>query len=91
LREELSEIPGITVQDKGKEKSGIVTFTHKKYSPRQIKKKLYDQAIHISVAVAGSALLDMKRKNLDEVARASVHYYNSEEELRRFCDAMKSM
>jgi selenocysteine lyase/cysteine desulfurase len=47
--------------------------------------------MNVSVAVAGHTLLDMQQRGLASFIRASVHYYNSEQELKEFCSVVESL
>lgn len=85
LREMLEEIPGVTVRDLGKEKCGIVTLTKAGITPEEMQKRLMAAGIHTSVSVPSGTLLDMGERKLEGLLRASVHYYNTEDELERFC------
>ena len=38
-----------------------------------------------------STRFDMEARGLREVVRASVHYYNSDEEIARFCAAVAAL
>jgi len=88
LREQLDEIPDITVRDLGSERCGIVTFTVEGYEPESVRTDLRDRSINVSVATAWSARLDMDRRGLEGVVRASVHYYNTTAELDAFVGAL---
>ncbi len=88
LRERLAALPGVTVRDKGVERCGIVTFTKADEDAAAVQRRLRAQAINLSVSVADSTRLDMEARGLAAVARASVHYYNSEAEVERFCAAL---
>lgn len=85
LRESLSRIPKVTVRDIGKEKCGIVTFSVDGIDPELIKSELAARKINVTVSVKTSTLIDMQTRGLESLVRASVHYYNSEEEVDRFC------
>jgi cysteine desulfurase / selenocysteine lyase len=88
LRTRLSAIPGVTIHDSGDQLSGIVTFSVKDMEDTSVKNKLAKRGINVSVGVAGSTLYYMNRRGLSSVVRASVHYFNTEEEITLFCDAL---
>jgi selenocysteine lyase/cysteine desulfurase len=89
LRTRLDQIPHVHVHDLGLRKCGIVTFTIDGYPPQQIRHKLAEQKMNVSVSRAASTRLDMDGRGLAGVVRASVHYYNTEEEIERFCDSVR--
>jgi cysteine desulfurase / selenocysteine lyase len=91
LRSRLQHIPQVQVHDLGLQKCGIVTFTIEGWDPREICGKLAEQKMNVSVSSAESTRLDMEQRGLASVVRASVHYYNSEEEIERFCDFVTRM
>ncbi|MFT4606039.1 MAG: cysteine desulfurase/selenocysteine lyase [Rhodothermales bacterium] len=91
LRASLETIPGVTVHDQGLAKSGTVTFSHRGLDATQIKDALLARHINTSVAVPSSTLLDALHRGLPDMVRASVHYYNSEEEIARLTEAVASM
>jgi len=87
LRAALSEVPGVAVQDLGQRKCGIVTFTKQGIAPAQLHQRLAAQQINTSVSLMTSARLDLEPRGLqDGLNRASVHYYNTAEEIERFAD-----
>lgn len=87
LRQRLSDLPGITVLDIGRERCGIVTFAHESMKADAIVKGLTDRNIHCSTSGRSSTLLDMSDRGLDLIVRSPVHYYNTEDEVDRFVDA----
>ena len=89
MRRQLGDIDGITVHDNGEQKSGIVTFTVDGVGSSHVKSELGEKKIHVSVGLAKSTLIYMNRNSLNTVVRASVHYYNTEEEINRMCDALE--
>ncbi|MCP4112312.1 MAG: aminotransferase class V-fold PLP-dependent enzyme [Desulfobacteraceae bacterium] len=88
LRNRLGDIRHVRLHDLGKQKCGIISFTIDGKSPGEVRSKLSGQKINVSVSLAESSLLDMEKRGLKSVVRASVHYYNSEEETERFCEAV---
>ena len=91
LRWELAKLSAITVHDIGEIKGGIVTFTVDSVSAQEVKNYLSKNRINVSTSSKSSTLLDMKDRNLSELVRASVHYYNTENEIDQFIDALKNM
>ena len=91
LRTQLSPLPGIIVRDRGVTQCGIITFTVEDKSPEEIQQALINQHINVSVSVKNSTLLDMEARGLENIVRASVHHYNSEEEIERFCRAVEEL
>lgn len=92
LRDALGDIPGVAVQDLGARKSGIVTFTKDGLSPEQVFKALTAQKMNTSVALTTSARLDMVPRGLTQgVSRASVHYFNTYDEVDRFAKAVAAL
>jgi cysteine desulfurase/selenocysteine lyase len=91
LRTRLSPLPGIIVRDRGVTQCGIVTFSVEDKNPDEIKLALGKQHINVSVTRRGSTLLDMDARELQSMVRASVHYYNSDDEVERFCRAVETL
>ncbi len=90
LRERLTDIPGITVRDRGEQKCGIVTFDKQDETPDALFHRLGELRMNISVSEINSARLDFGRRELQSLARASVHYFNTEHEIERFCAAVEN-
>ena len=84
LRTALAEVHGATVYDLGVRKSGIVTFSIDGWAPNKVKHRLRTEGMHVSVSPRTSTLLDADVRNLPDLVRASVHYYNTEQEIERF-------
>jgi selenocysteine lyase/cysteine desulfurase len=91
LRQGLREIEGATVHDQGDELCGIVTFSLSGVPAMEIKTKLAAKQINVNIGFAKSTLYYMNRKGLDGIVRASVHYYNTEEEIERVCRELSSL
>jgi cysteine desulfurase/selenocysteine lyase len=89
LRERLGEVKGVTVQDLGRVRSGIVTFTCEGHAAGAVMQRLKEQGIAVRVSERSSTRIDMERRGLEELVRASVHYYNTEEEIERLCEAVR--
>ncbi|MCA1836036.1 MAG: aminotransferase class V-fold PLP-dependent enzyme, partial [Actinobacteria bacterium] len=88
LRERLRAVDGVRVHDQGRRRCGIVTFTVDGVSAEQVQSRLAESAVNTSISYASSARLDLPHRGLPALVRASVHYYNIEEELDRLVDAL---
>ncbi|MDH6522214.1 cysteine desulfurase/selenocysteine lyase [Streptomyces sp. SAI-090] len=91
LRGRLAEIPGVRVRDLGVRLCGITTFTVHGAEADRVKSSLAEQGINVSVSRTASTRLDMDDRGLGEVIRASVHYYNTEEEVTELVRAVRAL
>jgi selenocysteine lyase/cysteine desulfurase len=91
LRNYLEEIPKVHIHDLGIQKCGIVSFAVEGMDPQEIRDRLREQKINVSYSPAEYTRIDMESRKLGSVVRASVHYYNTEEEVLRFREAIRGM
>ncbi len=91
LRLMLAEIPGVSVHDIGKRKCGIVTFSVAGTAATEVEKRLRDNRVQVSVSSPVSTLIDATRRQLPDLVRSSVHYYNQESELEALVNCIKSI
>lgn len=92
LREQLSEIEGVIVHDLGIQKGGIVSFSIEGKERDEIIAYLLENKINVSAIHRSGTLIDMEKRGIqDQMVRASVHYYNTEKEIKRFCDVIQNM
>jgi cysteine desulfurase/selenocysteine lyase len=91
LRTQLGTIAAVELYDNGIHKCGIVTFSVKNKSVSEMHQALEKLKINTSIILQKNARLDMGKRKLPELLRASVHYYNTEEEVNRFCVALQSL
>jgi cysteine desulfurase/selenocysteine lyase len=91
LRRELAAIEGIRVHDLGLTKCGIVTFTANGVSAEELQQGLSAQAINVDISKPEDTRLDFEARSLQPMIRASVHYFNTEEEIARFCAAVVAL
>ena len=88
LRSQLVALGSVTIHDLGVERCGIVTFKVEGITADELQSRLAEMRINVSVALEESSRLDLVERRLPELVRASVHYYNSEDEIEQFCDAV---
>lgn len=91
LRARLAAIPGVAVRDLGRRRCGIVSFTVAGKDAVGLKKALRSRSVNVSVSSLASTRFDMERRGLENLLRASVHYYNSEDEIDRFCTILAEL
>lgn len=91
LREDLKSLSGITVHDLGLHQCGIVTFSHDTTKSEEIKNALDQVSTNVSLSHPEWAKLDSDVRNLPVMVRASVHAYNTEEEVAQFVDEIRKI
>ncbi|MCJ7827030.1 MAG: aminotransferase class V-fold PLP-dependent enzyme [Demequinaceae bacterium] len=91
LRGMLTEIPGLTVRDRGERLGGIVTFTVDGFTAEDVRVALRERFINTATITQATAMHSFPKQGLTEVTRASVHYYNTEDELARAADAIRDL
>jgi cysteine desulfurase / selenocysteine lyase len=89
LRRLLGEIDRVTVRDIGAVRCGIVTFDVDGVPADRIKEALARERINVTVSEPSSTLLDARERQLPDLVRASVHYYNTEDELDRLLESVR--
>jgi len=84
LRTELASSGRVVIHDRGRKKCGIVTFQVEGEAPVRTKNRLAAEGINVSVSTASSARIDLPVRGLSSLVRASVHAFNTEEEIQNF-------
>jgi selenocysteine lyase/cysteine desulfurase len=88
LRELLGGLTGVRVHDQGQQRCGLVTFTVDGVPAPEVQQRLAQHGVNVSVSLVEYARLDLPDRGLPDLVRASVHYYNTEDELQRLVDAL---
>ena len=91
LRMVLSAEDGVTVRDIGTVRGAIVTFTVDGHEAEKVKAALHAQSINVSTVTPYSARFDMDARGLPNLVRASVHYFNTEDEIDRLVAAIAAL
>ncbi len=91
LRAELAAIPGITVLDQGRELSGLVSFNVAGQDATAVQRALAAQGITIGSNGVPYTPLDMRARGLTQIARASVSYLTSDDEISRLLDGLRQL
>ncbi len=89
LRQQLAMIDGVEVHDRGTTKGGIVTFEVEGRQMLEVRELLAERAINVSTVTPFSAPLDMRSRDLEGLVRASVHAYNSDDEIDDLISAIQ--
>lgn len=89
LRAKLLSVPGVKLLDHGKNLSGIVTFSADRIDSNEIKTRLAERGINVSIGGQQATPIYMEKTGEQSLVRASVHYYNTEQEIERFIQVLK--
>ena len=91
LRTKLGDIPEVTVWDTGRQKSGLVTFTIFGFTAREVTNYLREHGINTSVSQTQLTREDQQSANVPATTRASVHAYNTSEEIDKLVTLVQQM
>ncbi len=91
LRARLPDVPGVEVHDRGERLCGIVTFSVAGRDSDAIRARLAAEGINTWVSTLSAIGRDLERGGPGKLVRASIHYYNSEEEVDRFLAALEQI
>ncbi|WP_310631577.1 aminotransferase class V-fold PLP-dependent enzyme [Paraburkholderia sp.] len=88
LRQRLAQIESVALLDDGVERSGLVAFNLAGYEPQAVQAALAGRGISIGLSGVPYTPLDMRARGLTSVARASVSYLTTDEEIGRLVEAI---
>lgn len=91
LRHQLAEIPGVTVLDRGLERSGLVAFNVTGRDAISVQSSLAEQGIVIGSNGIAYTPLDMRFRGLKRIARASVSYLTTESEIDKLVSGIRAL
>lgn len=91
FRAGLRSIPGVEVCDRGAVLCGICTFRVAGHTAVGVAEALHRDRIRVSVSKATSAQLDLGRRGIDAVVRASLHVYNTRSEVDRVLGVVEQL
>jgi selenocysteine lyase/cysteine desulfurase len=91
LRDALSAVDGVVVQDLGSTRSGIVSFTVRGLGAQMVRERLAEQGITVGANGVTCTPFDMTERGLHEIGRASVSYLNTEGEVDQLAAALRSI
>jgi selenocysteine lyase/cysteine desulfurase len=83
LRDQLAEVPGVTVHDLGLVRCAIVTAKIEGLAADRAAEALGRAGVNVSVTVPEDNPLDTQDRGVHPLIRFSPHYYNTEEEIDR--------
>ena len=78
----------MTVRESARSNAASSPSPSRGTSPPTWSTTLLAQGINVSFTTVHGTRLDMEARGLTAMVRASVHYYNSEDEIERFCAAL---
>jgi cysteine desulfurase / selenocysteine lyase len=91
LRAGLAAMPHVQVRDLGEQQCGIVSFTVDSVASEDVRDRLRDRGVVVTSSGASSTMLDMTRRGLTSVVRASPHYFVRPEQLATFLTAVSEI
>jgi len=89
LRGALADLDGVTLLDRGATLAATVTFDVAGHDAGEVERHLAERRVNVSVMDAASAQLDYGARGIAEAVRASVHYYNDDNDLDRLVEGVR--
>jgi selenocysteine lyase/cysteine desulfurase len=93
LREQLLALEGLTLRDGGEpqNRSGLVSFTLEGWDATALKARLALDGINIGANGVAYTPLDMQARGLESIARISLSYLNTQEDIERLLNVLRSL
>lgn len=90
-RDRLAEVRGLRLAEQGAAPCGIVTFRLEGVPATRVREALSARRVNVQVIPRSHSLIDMDARGLDEVVRASVHYYNDTSDVDALCEGLDDL
>ncbi|MGH3622485.1 MAG: aminotransferase class V-fold PLP-dependent enzyme [Sciscionella sp.] len=87
----LATIPGVLVRDLGRRRCGLVSFTVDGVDPTEVRDRLAERDITVTVSAPQGTRIDMTERGLSGLVRASPHYFVSLQQVDAFCAAVDEL
>lgn len=91
LRQQMAKVDGVLIHDIGSVKGGLVSFTKEGWKAQDLQNALFEKGVNVSWNGIPNTYLDMTERGLTAIVRASVHYYNTEEEVEAFVKILATL
>ena len=91
VRSELASIGGVTIHDRGKERSGLISFTIRDLDANEVKNRLATLGVAVGANGPAYTPFDMQARGLAGIVRASVSYLTSEGDIARLIEAVAGL
>ena len=82
---------GVRSLDLGQEHSGLVAFNIDSLTADEVRRRLLREGFNVAANLRAYTPLDMTARELPSVVRASVHYFNTEDEIERLARAVQEI
>ncbi|MEU7579840.1 aminotransferase class V-fold PLP-dependent enzyme [Streptomyces sp. NPDC041068] len=91
VREAVEGRPGTRLIDPGSVHAAIVTFTHDRVSPQDIRAGLRRRGVNVWIAQGSHTPLYMRTVGIEYAVRVSPHHYNSPADVETFAVALRDV
>jgi len=91
IREELREIPGLSLHDSGTTHSGLIAFNLAGWDAFKLKQCLGLKRINIGANGVAYTPLDMQARGLNSIARISVSPLNNDHDIELLIAALRAL